>query len=79
MALFEENVYQVGCFHCHVLLALYVVTVDGVHILLESHISMPDTIPYFKYITILYFIFLFFLGFITIRTHSNVGESVVNE
>jgi hypothetical protein len=46
---------------------------------LKGRDSMPDAIPYFKYTTILYFIFYGFLGFFTIRTHSNVGESVVIE
>jgi uncharacterized membrane protein len=48
---------------------------------LRSRESMPDTIQYFKYTTILYFIYLFFLIFwVFYHTHTQyVGESVVNE
>jgi hypothetical protein len=49
VVLFEENVYQVGCFHCHMLLALYVETVDGVHILFESHNSISRKLSSTQY------------------------------
>ncbi len=61
MCYFSGEEFATNYFHGHMLLALYIESVDGIHILFKTTVLCARYHTILYYITIQYFIFCFFV------------------